>query len=284
MRSLSEGREKQEHAALRGTQDESMSPMSKKFYITTPIYYVNARPHIGHAYTTIACDTIARRQRMLGFDTYFLTGTDEHGQKIERAAQAAGKTPQRVCRRSLRASSARCGTAWALTYDDFIRTTATEHKQRRAGAVPRAARQRLHLQGNLHRPVLRLRRAVRRCAGRARPARSAGARPRPSAKRTTSSSSRPSRTSCWKLYAEQPGLHPPGDAAQRSDLVRARRAARSLHQPQHTFKWGIPVPGRSQARDLRLARRAGQLHHRARLRIRRTRQHSSTSTGRPTCT
>jgi methionyl-tRNA synthetase len=68
--------------------------MTKKFYITTPIYYVNARPHIGHAYTTIACDTIARRHRMLGDDTWFLTGTDEHGQKIERAAQAAGKTPQ----------------------------------------------------------------------------------------------------------------------------------------------------------------------------------------------
>src|SRR5271157_4004992 len=68
--------------------------MTRKFYITTPIYYVNARPHIGHAYTTIACDTVARRQRMLGADTFFLTGTDEHGQKIERAAQAAGKTPQ----------------------------------------------------------------------------------------------------------------------------------------------------------------------------------------------
>ena len=72
--------------------------MSKKFYITTPIYYVNARPHIGHAYTTIACDTIARRQRMLGADTFFLTGTDEHGQKIERAAQAAGrKLPAAIC-------------------------------------------------------------------------------------------------------------------------------------------------------------------------------------------
>jgi methionyl-tRNA synthetase len=56
--------------------------MSKKFYITTPIYYVNAHPHIGHAYTTIVCDTIARRHRMLGDDTWFLTGTDEHGQKI----------------------------------------------------------------------------------------------------------------------------------------------------------------------------------------------------------
>jgi methionyl-tRNA synthetase len=68
--------------------------MSKKFYITTPIYYVNARPHIGHAYTTIACDAVARRQRMLGSDTFFLTGTDEHGQKIERATQGTGKTPQ----------------------------------------------------------------------------------------------------------------------------------------------------------------------------------------------
>ena len=71
--------------------------MSKKFYITTPIYYVNARPHIGHAYTTIACDAIARRQRMLGIDTWFLTGTDEHGQKIERAAKPPGKLPA-VCR------------------------------------------------------------------------------------------------------------------------------------------------------------------------------------------
>ncbi len=61
-----------------------------KFYITTPIYYVNARPHIGHTYTTVVCDAIARRQRMLGDDTFFLTGTDEHGQKIERSAAAAG--------------------------------------------------------------------------------------------------------------------------------------------------------------------------------------------------
>ena len=58
--------------------------MNKKFYITTPIYYVNARPHIGHAYTTLTCDAIARRQRLMGFDTFFLTGTDEHGQKIGR--------------------------------------------------------------------------------------------------------------------------------------------------------------------------------------------------------
>ncbi len=102
--------------------------MTQKFYITTPIYYVNARPHIGHAYTTIACDTIARRQRMMGFDTYFLTGTDEHGQKIERAAQAAGKTPQQLTDEV----SAEFRGLWdrmGLTYDDFIRTTSDRHKQ-----------------------------------------------------------------------------------------------------------------------------------------------------------
>jgi methionyl-tRNA synthetase len=102
--------------------------MSKKFYITTPIYYVNARPHIGHAYTTIACDTIARRHRSLGDDTWFLTGTDEHGQKIERAAQAAGKTPQQFSDHV----SSEFRSLWdrmGLTYDDFIRTTSERHKQ-----------------------------------------------------------------------------------------------------------------------------------------------------------
>jgi methionyl-tRNA synthetase len=102
--------------------------MSKKFYITTPIYYVNARPHIGHAYTTIACDTIARRHRMLGDDTWFLTGTDEHGQKIERAAAAAGKTPKQLTDEV----SAQFRGLWdrmGLSYDDYIRTTSPRHKQ-----------------------------------------------------------------------------------------------------------------------------------------------------------
>jgi len=100
----------------------------KKFYITTPIYYVNARPHIGHAYTTLVCDTIARRQRMLGHDTWFLTGTDEHGQKIERAAAAAGKTPQQYADEisgEFRALWKRMG----LSNDDFIRTTEERHKR-----------------------------------------------------------------------------------------------------------------------------------------------------------
>src|ERR1700683_3978628 len=103
--------------------------MSKKFYITTPIYYVNARPHIGHAYTTITCDTIARRQRLLGADTFFLTGTDEHGQKIERAAQAAGKTPQQYAD-EISAEFRRLWKRMGISNDDFIRTTEDRHKKR----------------------------------------------------------------------------------------------------------------------------------------------------------
>ncbi len=103
--------------------------MSKKFYITTPIYYVNARPHIGHAYTTLACDTIARRQRLLGADVFFLTGTDEHGQKIERAAEAAGKTPQQYADEI----SGEFRNLWkrmGISNDDYIRTTEERHKKR----------------------------------------------------------------------------------------------------------------------------------------------------------
>ena len=103
--------------------------MSRKFYITTPIYYVNARPHIGHAYTTIACDTIARRQRLLGADTFFLTGTDEHGQKIERAAEAAGKTPQQYAD-EISAEFRQLWKRMGISNDDFIRTTEDRHKKR----------------------------------------------------------------------------------------------------------------------------------------------------------
>ncbi len=101
-------------------------PNTPSFFITTPIYYVNARPHIGHAYTTVVADAIARRKRALGFDTWFLTGTDEHGQKIERSAQQAGQTPQEFAT----AVSGQFRSLWdrmGLTYDDFIRTTEGRH-------------------------------------------------------------------------------------------------------------------------------------------------------------
>jgi len=101
---------------------------TKRFYLTTPIYYVNARPHLGHAYSTIVCDAIARRKRALGIDTWFLTGTDEHGQKIARSAELAGRTPAEFAT----AISAEFRGLWdrlGLTYDDFIRTTEERHKR-----------------------------------------------------------------------------------------------------------------------------------------------------------
>ncbi|MEZ4462990.1 MAG: methionine--tRNA ligase [bacterium] len=101
--------------------------MAGTFYITTPIYYVNAAPHIGHAYTSLAVDTLARWHRLLGDDTWFLSGTDEHGLKIEQSARAAGLEPQAQADRwsaPFRAMSA----ALDLTNDDFIRTTEARHK------------------------------------------------------------------------------------------------------------------------------------------------------------
>src|ERR1700722_8918274 len=105
-----------------------MSANKPKFYLTTPIYYVNARPHIGHAYTTIVADVLARRHRLLGDDTFFLTGTDEHGQKIERSAEKAGIPPQQFADQV----SQQFRDLWdrmGLTYDRYIRTTDPKHKR-----------------------------------------------------------------------------------------------------------------------------------------------------------
>ena len=100
----------------------------QKFYITTPIYYPSGNMHIGHTYTTVAADTMARFKKMLGFDTYFLTGTDEHGQKIETKAAEAGVTPQEYVDKIV----AQTKELWKLMnidYDDFIRTTQPRHEK-----------------------------------------------------------------------------------------------------------------------------------------------------------
>ena len=100
----------------------------EKFYVTTPIYYVNDRPHIGHAYTTILADVLARFHRSLGDDTFFLTGTDEHGQKVQNAAEKHGVTPQQHCDETV----LRFQELWkrlGITNDRFIRTTQPEHKR-----------------------------------------------------------------------------------------------------------------------------------------------------------
>ncbi|TAL02630.1 MAG: methionine--tRNA ligase, partial [Rhodospirillaceae bacterium] len=101
--------------------------MPKSFYITTPIYYVNDRPHIGHAYTTIACDVMARFKRLDGHAVKFLTGTDEHGQKIARVAQDKGITPQALADQNSQVFRDLAATL-NITNDDFIRTTEPRHK------------------------------------------------------------------------------------------------------------------------------------------------------------
>ncbi|EHM09727.1 protein containing C-terminal region/beta chain of methionyl-tRNA synthetase [Thermanaerovibrio velox DSM 12556] len=98
------------------------------FYITTPIYYVNDVPHIGHAYTTIAADVLARHHRMLGHRTFFLTGTDEHGQKIQQAASAKGLTAQQLADQTVE-NFRRLWKVLNITNDDFIRTTEERHER-----------------------------------------------------------------------------------------------------------------------------------------------------------
>lgn len=98
----------------------------QKFYLTTPIYYVNARPHLGHTYTTIVADTIARYKRMRGYEVVFLTGTDEHGQKVERSAKAAGIAPQEFADR-ISAEYRRLWQELDLNFDRYIRTTEDRH-------------------------------------------------------------------------------------------------------------------------------------------------------------
>ncbi len=98
----------------------------RPYFVTTPIYYVNDVPHLGHAYTTVVCDVLARFMRLDGRRVKFLTGSDEHGEKVERSAQALGLTPQEFCDR--------ISPAWRdmtqllnISNDDFIRTTEERH-------------------------------------------------------------------------------------------------------------------------------------------------------------
>ena len=102
--------------------------MSRPLYVTTPIYYVNDRPHIGHAYTTIAADMITRFHRLAGRECFFLTGTDEHGSKVAEAAAQTGLSEIEFCDRTVETFK----TAWkslSIENDYFIRTTSKRHEQ-----------------------------------------------------------------------------------------------------------------------------------------------------------
>ncbi len=102
--------------------------MRKSYYITTPIYYPSAKPHMGHAYSSIVADFFARFKRIQGFDVFFLTGTDEHGQKIQRSAQNANMDPQSFCDQ-ISKTFFNLSKTLNLSNDDFIRTTENRHKK-----------------------------------------------------------------------------------------------------------------------------------------------------------
>lgn len=118
--------------------------MSKRFYITTAIDYVNGQPHLGHAYEKVVADAIARAHRSLGQETFFLTGLDEHGQKVQQAAAAEAKTPQAYCD-DLAVSWQKLPQALNLSNNDFIRTTSPRHK-----AVVQAILSQLHADGHFY--------------------------------------------------------------------------------------------------------------------------------------
>ena len=102
--------------------------VQKKFYLTTPIYYVNDKPHIGHAYTTILADVLARFHRANHENVFFLTGLDEHGQKVAQAAEKRGLSPQAHCD-DLAPRFLELWKKLNIPYDDFIRTTQARHIQ-----------------------------------------------------------------------------------------------------------------------------------------------------------
>ena len=214
--------------------------MTQKFYITTPIYYVNAHPHIGHAYTTLACDTIARRHRMLGHDTWFLTGTDEHGQKIERASQAANKSPQQFTDEI----SAEFRALWdrmGLSYDDFIRTTSSRHKQ-----GVQALWRKIRDNGFIYKGTY----TGQYCVSDELYVDAVGpGAPCPICERPTETVHEENyyfklsafQDQLIRLYTDQPDFIRP-EARRNEVLAFVRSGLRDLSISRSTFSWGIPVP------------------------------------------
>ncbi len=212
-----------------------------KFYITTPIYYVNARPHIGHTYTTVVCDAIARRQRMMGADTFFLTGTDEHGQKIERSAAAAGCSPKEFVDKI----SGEFRALWdrmKITYDDFIRTTEPRHKRGVQALFTRLQERGYIYKGSYSGQYCVFDELYVDAVGPGAPCPECG-RPTETVHEENyffklSAMQEP----LLKFYAEHANFIRP--ETRRNEVIAfVRSGLRDLSVSRTSFKWGIPVPG-----------------------------------------
>jgi len=220
--------------------------MNKRYYITTPIYYVNGAPHIGHAYTSIAADVMARFKRLDGYDVFFLTGTDEHGQKVQRAAAEAGLDPQSFTDR-MSADFRDMAEKMGISFDQWIRTTEDRHKVS-CGELWK----RLEAAGQIYLGHYEGWYAVRDEAFYDESELTTA----PDGGKTAPSGApvawvrEPSyffKLSAWqdpllKLYEQQPDfILPPG---RRNEVVSfVRGGLRDLSISRTSFTWGIPVPG-----------------------------------------
>ena len=157
------------------------------YYITTPIYYVNAEPHLGHAYTTIVADALARFHRLMGVTTRFQTGTDEHGDKIQEAARQAGLPVKDFVDR-ISGSFRQTWDGLNISYDVFVRTTQPEHVRVVQAVLSQGPRHRRHLLRGLRRPLLFRLRALLPGAGAGGRALSGPPGPPPSSRKKTTSS------------------------------------------------------------------------------------------------
>ena len=216
------------------------------YYISTPIYYVNDVPHIGHAYTTLACDVLARFKRLDGFDVMFLTGTDEHGQKVEKSAQAAGLKPQEFVDR-VSQNFRDLGGTMEYSNDDFIRTTEARHVR-----SSQAIWQAIERNGDIYLGMYSGWYSVRDEAFYGEEELTEG----PDGTRHAPSGAEvewveePSyffKLSEWgdrllKFYDENPGFILP--ESRRNEVVSfVKGGLRDLSISRTSFNWGIPVPG-----------------------------------------
>ena len=242
------------------------------FYVTTPIYYVNAAPHLGHAYTTIAADVLARHMRQRGEEVFFLTGTDEHGEPVALAAEREGITPKELGDRNVERFQAllpRLERHERLLHP-HVRPAP---RAARAGDPPARPRQRARLQGHLRGLVLPPLRGLQVRPGGGRgphlPDPQDPARPRARGQLVLPPLDLPARSS--RSSRGRLRLRPPAPASATRRAPSSPRACRTSALTRARLKWGIEVPVGPRPGLLRLVRRAPQLRHRARLRARRQR-------------
>lgn len=218
----------------------------KPFYITTPIYYVNDKPHIGHAYTTLACDVLARFKRLDGYAVKFLTGTDEHGQKVEKSALAKGIAPQQFTD-EVSQNFRDLAAAMGYSNDDFIRTTEARHK-----TACQALWTRLLEKGDIYLDKYAGWYAVRDEAFYAESELKTGPggeklAPTGAPVEWVEEASYFFRLSAWQdrllaFYEANPDFIAP-ESRRNEVLSFVRGGLQDLSVSRTTFKWGVPVPG-----------------------------------------